>query len=705
MKKLLFLFIPIFMGIFCANAQNIFPTTGSAGIGTITPSTSALLEVKSTTKGILIPRMTIAQRDLIATPATGLMIYQTNSTPGFYFFNGIAWTQISTGKANSNLNNLSVTTAINSNLLPATTGIIDIGASSKAWRNGFFKGNVGVATLNGLTIGTGSGNVSTNNALGSGALNSNTSGYANTATGYNSLFFNSTGNNNSAHGYFSLFANTTGINNTANGSSALISNTTGNGNTASGNSALYANTIGTLNTANGAYAMYYNTTGNYNTANGMNALYSNTTGESNAANGINALYSNTTGNNNTAAGRDALYYNTSGFDNTATGRDALLSNSTGYYNTATGRSALQYNNTGHENTAIGHSALQYNTTGYYNTASGYYALGTNTDGNWNTATGTFALSNNNLGDRNCAYGYGSLSSNVNGQDNNAIGYQALSTVTGSRNIGIGRNAYVPNPAGDDQIAMGNTSITYAGVNVGWSITSDKRYKKDIQNSNLGLAFIKQLNPVSYVRKNNKSNKTEYGFIAQELEAALKNAGAENSGIITISDSGMYSVRYNDLLAPIVKGMQELSKKNDELGMMNDELKKENANTKDDFQKQLKEQQKQIDDLKAVLQANAKTATVINQKNVSFEIAKLEQNIPNPPAGNFTKINYNIPTGAVRAEMVIVDNAGRQIKQISLNTFGKGVLNVDTKSLTAGTYNYTLYINGKVIDTKKMVIAK
>jgi hypothetical protein len=57
---------------------------------------SAMLDVKSTTKGMLIPRMTQAQRNAIASPATGLMVYQTNNTLGFYYYNGTAWTLLST---------------------------------------------------------------------------------------------------------------------------------------------------------------------------------------------------------------------------------------------------------------------------------------------------------------------------------------------------------------------------------------------------------------------------------------------------------------------------------------------------------------------------------------------------------------------------------------------------------------------------------
>jgi len=53
---------------------------------------SALLDVKSTSKGILIPRMDFGARNLIDAPAMGLIIYQTNNTPGFYYFNGTAWT-------------------------------------------------------------------------------------------------------------------------------------------------------------------------------------------------------------------------------------------------------------------------------------------------------------------------------------------------------------------------------------------------------------------------------------------------------------------------------------------------------------------------------------------------------------------------------------------------------------------------------------
>lgn len=53
-----------------------------------TPDNSAMPDVKSTTKGLLAPEMTLNQRNAIVTPATGLIIFQTNGTPDYYYNSG-----------------------------------------------------------------------------------------------------------------------------------------------------------------------------------------------------------------------------------------------------------------------------------------------------------------------------------------------------------------------------------------------------------------------------------------------------------------------------------------------------------------------------------------------------------------------------------------------------------------------------------------
>ena len=63
-------------------------------IGAAAPAASAVLEVASTTKGFLFPRMTETQRGAITSPATGLMVYQTDSDEGVYIYKSFGWVQV-----------------------------------------------------------------------------------------------------------------------------------------------------------------------------------------------------------------------------------------------------------------------------------------------------------------------------------------------------------------------------------------------------------------------------------------------------------------------------------------------------------------------------------------------------------------------------------------------------------------------------------
>jgi len=67
------------------------------GINTATPHNSAMLDVVSTNKGVLIPRMTAAQRGAITLPAAGLLVYQTDAPAGFWYYDGAIWRQLTTG--------------------------------------------------------------------------------------------------------------------------------------------------------------------------------------------------------------------------------------------------------------------------------------------------------------------------------------------------------------------------------------------------------------------------------------------------------------------------------------------------------------------------------------------------------------------------------------------------------------------------------
>ena len=294
--------------------------------------------------------------------------------------------------------------------------------------------------------------------------------------------------------------------------------------------------------------------GSYNSAMGVNALNSNTTGYANTANGYAALYNNTTGNANTANGYAALYNNTTGNANTANGYQALYSNTTGYRNTVNGFRALSSNTTGYQNTANGYLALYFNTIGYANTANGYAALYNNTTGYHNAAMGRDALSSNSTGYYNSAIGTDALSSNT----------------TGSNNIGIGSNAQVRTETATNEVRMGNTNITYAGIQVGWTVTSDARVKSDIKEINNGLSIINHLRPVSFIRNNTLKqgrNNREFGFISQEVEQIQTQDFGKNvvetdmaNGKAQGFEDGVKTLRYDDIIAPLVKSVQELEQK-------------------------------------------------------------------------------------------------------------------------------------------------
>ena len=216
-----------------------------------------------------------------------------------------------------------------------TTGLYSTGA-----------GSVSIATngVNALTIGP-TGNLDLPGSITKGGtLFLHDLGSGNTAAGMNALGKNA-GSQNTAIGTSALQANTTGIINTAAGFEALSANTTGSSNAAFGELALTSNTTGTYNVGIGAGALQSNTTGYANTAVGNFALQLNTGGDGTET-------ENGWGSENTAIGHDSMSSNTTGFANTAVGEGALANNTTGSINVAVGQRALEWNTSGIANIAI-----------------------------------------------------------------------------------------------------------------------------------------------------------------------------------------------------------------------------------------------------------------------------------------------------------------------------------------------------------------
>ncbi len=442
-------------------AQNV-------GIGTTAPDPSALLDVNSSTLGVLVPRLTSAQMNAIVSPAPGLLIYNTDST-SFAYFTSSTWVYLhgdsSARNAWSTIGNSG--TNASSHFIGTTD---DVPLMLRV--NNQEAGRIGKST--------GDGSVFLGYEAG---MNDDLSDNQNTFLGYQSGKQTTTGMGNVANGYKSMQTNITGNLNTATGHEALLSNTSGNENTANGATALRSNTTGNFNVANGSKALYSNTEGVNNTANGYRSLYSNITGSHNTANGLEALFHNTTGNYNTATGQQSLRTNTEGNNNTANGVEALRFNTIGSNNMANGFYALRNNTEGNNNTASGVEALRFNSVGSGNVANGYAALRANTTGNLNLASGDSSMVNNTTGSKNIAEGHLALSSNTTGSFNTALGYRANVNQAGLVNAtAIGAYARVDT---DNSLVLGSisglngaTSSTRVGIG-----TSSPAFPLTVRTSN------------------------------------------------------------------------------------------------------------------------------------------------------------------------------------------------------------------------------
>ena len=87
MKKGLLVLLGVFLSLWAVHAQVAINTSGSD------PDGSAMLDVQSTTQGLLIPRMTASERDAISSPATGLTVYVTDDN-SFYYYDGTSWIRL-----------------------------------------------------------------------------------------------------------------------------------------------------------------------------------------------------------------------------------------------------------------------------------------------------------------------------------------------------------------------------------------------------------------------------------------------------------------------------------------------------------------------------------------------------------------------------------------------------------------------------------
>ncbi|MFT3705598.1 MAG: tail fiber domain-containing protein [Agriterribacter sp.] len=569
-------------------------------------------------------------------------------------------------QANTSLSNLVPTTTINSSLSPNVHNTINLGAHLKNWKN-IYVGSAYYLEDFRIIHQTGDNCFFMGTYAGFSSVEDNNGNQRNTGAGEYALYSNKSGDDNSAFGAYALERNTS-VSNNAFGSFSLSYNTTGRNNAGFGDYSLFKNTTGSYNLALGSGTMSFNTTGTNNSAVGYSSMLNSTTSSYNTALGSYTLYTNTTGISNTALGYSALYNNTTGGGNIGIGNLALYANTTASMNIATGYDALYNNTTGGGNVGIGTLALYYNKTGGVNTAIGYLAGPT-----INNLTNT-----------------------------SAIGYDAV-------------------PLASNQIMLGNSSVTSVRAAGSYVIYSDGRFKKDINQNVPGIEFIKLLKPVTYhyavhdldkktgaaqarmtMRSANNANNSEdeandqvanaamsekekrlyTGFVAQDVEAAAKKINYDFSGVyVPQNENDVYGLSYSDFVVPLVKAVQQLN------------------DSKDSLQELVMSLEERLAKLESMLKTTPSSGLTLSN-------ASIAQNSPNPFSAN-TIISYSLPQdGVSNAQLAIYDAAGKRLKMYNLSsTQGRGTVNIDAAMLSSGTYQYSLFVNGIMIDTKKMLLVK
>lgn len=523
-----------------ASAQIGISANGAA------PNTSAMLDIDvsslATKKGLLVPRMTAAERAAITAPATGAMAYET-TTDVFFHYNGTVWVPL-----------FGTTLGWR---LPSNTGITG---------GTHFIGTTDAVPLEFRRVNRRHGWVSSasdNTSWGDLALGVNT-GTANSAIGTLTLWHNTTGSYNTACGRRALGDNVSGDFNTAVGSSALTLTTTSNANTVVGSSAMSSRPGATACTAIGESVM---------SGAGVPAATNCT------AMGKDAMMW-TSGGDNTACGEQALFYNTTGAENTAVGQLALRENigdrNTAFcgFKTATNMDnatcfGTVFPDGGDGTCAISLSSLQSLTNGQYNIAFGSFSAQHVTTGDYNVGIGWLSGSNQTTASLGTSAGDGATFSG-NGNSQASIGYNAVCPAANTIRIGNAAN---------------NNNLT--GGFGAWQNISDGRLKRAVREDVPGLAFINGLRPVTYrfdvtvyddftglaKRMRDSADVEEYtayqeasahasavrqtGFLAQEVDSLAQAIGYEFSGLHRpTGPTDHYTIGYEQFVVPLVKAVQE-----------------------------------------------------------------------------------------------------------------------------------------------------
>jgi hypothetical protein len=319
------------------------------------------------------------------------------------------------------------------------------------------------------------------------------------------------------------------------------------------------------------------------------------------------------------------------------------------------------------------------------------------------------------------YGYGYLGTSSNlthGVAGIAEGFSCNGgAVIGVHGVGVGAsfNYGVVGEAYDFSGCGTFNGFTAAGFFTGdvyavsYNLASDRKFKTNLAQLKNPLEQLMKLKPSAFEFKTAEYPKMGFpkgkqiGLIADEVKqvfpelvkATVAPARYDKDRKLLAKQEKYESVDYLALIPVLIASIQEQQKTIEAMKAQNQAIKAESEASN-----------AEKEELKSRL-ANIEQMLSVNKQisgPVTLSDASLQQNAPNPFNRN-TVINYFVPQKTGTAVMNITDMNGKLIKTTTLTTQGKGQLVLEAGQLPSGTYQYSLIVNGKLVDTKKMVLTK
>lgn len=539
--------------------SDIVFASGGVGVGeglATAPDASAALEVASTTRGFLPPRMTEVQREAIAVPATGLLVYQVDGAPGVYHFAGGAWVgPLGTSDATGTVTSVEAS--------GGATGLTFVGGPVTSNGTLTLGGTLGAASGGTGLVSPGvAGNVLTSNGAGwvsaaPIAGNAGTVTSVNASGGTTGLSF--TGGPVTSSGALTL-----GGTLAAPSGGTGLSSPGASGNVLTSNGSAWVSTAptvssdATLNTKAGTGALAVNSAGLRNTAVGFQALTKVTTGSENTAVGAYAGANTTNYFFNTFVGFEAgKASNARG--QTMLGYQAGLRTTTGGMNTFVGQTAGMENTVGAQNSFLGSGAGYSNTEGDRNVFAGADSGQGNTTGFANVFVGSFAGGQNTTGSHNIALGANAGVSLTTGAFNIAIG--SFGVADESHTIRIGRPYDEGNASGHRRafvegiygVTTGLANATMVVVDSDGqlgTISSSLRYKQDVADMGDASASLMQLRPVTFRYRTHPEGPPQFGLVAEDVEQVMPEL------VLRDANGRIETVAYHQLPAMLLNELQK-----------------------------------------------------------------------------------------------------------------------------------------------------